>query len=250
MPTPKSGYYNVKGDRVPGTTTIISRFKDSGALIHWSNQLAVVPYRQVRAWMESVVSLGVLSPGLISDAKALLAVPPDACDYRKARDTAAGIGTVVHVRVDCHIRGHAFDPAPFITTEMPDPVAASQLGFDAFLQWAGSTNFKLIEGEIQLVSNQYNYGGTPDVCLVRGRQELGDWKSGDLYAEQVLPQLAAYRQLLVENGGAVGDGAHAISINKKTGGFTHRYFTPDEVAKGWQAFELMNRLYHLVKELK
>ena len=74
MPSPKSGYYNAKGERVPGTTTIISRFKDSGALIHWANQLAFVPYRQVRAWMESVVSIGAFSPGLISDAKALLAI--------------------------------------------------------------------------------------------------------------------------------------------------------------------------------
>jgi len=250
MPTPKAGYYNVKGERVPGTTTIISRFKDSGALIHWANQLSFIPYRQVRAWTESVVSLGVLSPGLIADAKAFLAVPADACDYRKARDTAAGVGTIVHERVDCHVRGREFNPVPFITPDMPDPIEASKLGFEAFLQWAGSTNFKLVEGEVQLVSNQFNYGGTPDVCLVRGFQELGDWKSGDIYAEQVLPQLAAYRQLLVENGRQVGEGAHAISINKKTGGFTHRYFTPGEMAKGWKAFLLMNELYQLVKELK
>ncbi len=250
MPTPTKGYWNAKGERVPGTTTIISRFKDSGALIHWANHLAYDPYRQLRAWTESVMSLGVLSPGLIADAKTLLAVPADACDYRKARDTAAGIGTIVHERVDCHIRGREFDPKPFVTLDLPDPLEASKLGFEAFQAWAGSTNFKLVEGEIQLVSNDYNYGGTPDVCLVRGLRELGDWKSGDIYAEQVLPQLAAYRQLLVENKRKVGKGAHAISINKKTGGFTHRYFTPDEMAKGWKAFCLMNELYQLVKELK
>ncbi len=250
MPSPKLGYWNAKGKRVPGTTSIIGRFKDSSALIHWANHLAYDPYRQLRAWVESVVSLEALSPALIADAKALLAVPADACDYQKARDTAAGIGTIVHERVDCHIRSRAFDPAPFISPDIPDPVESSRLGFEAFQQWAGSTNFKLVEGEIQLVSNRFNYGGTPDVCLVRGQQELGDWKSGDLYAEQVLPQLAAYRQLLVENKRKVGRGAHAISINKKTGGFTHRYFTPDEMAKGWKVFCLMNKLYQFVKELK
>ncbi len=250
MPTPTKGYWNAKGKRVPGTTTIISRFKDSGALLWWANRLAYDPYRQLRAWAESAISIGALSPGLIADVKALLEKPADACDYRVARDSAASIGTIGHERVDCFIRGRDFDPVPFVTPEIPNPVAASQLCFDAFQQWAGSTNFKLVEGEIQLVSNDYNYGGTPDVCLVRGQQELGDWKSGDLYAEQVLPQLAAYRQLLVENNREVGGGAHAISINKKTGGFTHRYFTQDEMALGWRAFCLMNELYQLVKGLK
>lgn len=36
MPHPKQGYFTKDGVRVPGTTTIISRFKESGALIYWA----------------------------------------------------------------------------------------------------------------------------------------------------------------------------------------------------------------------
>lgn len=35
MPHPKSGY-KVDGKSVPGTTTIIGRFKDAGGLLYWA----------------------------------------------------------------------------------------------------------------------------------------------------------------------------------------------------------------------
>lgn len=250
MPTPRQGYYNAKGERVPGVTTVLGRFKDSGALIHWANRLAYEPYRQSRALLDRIIEAGVVTSGLLDDCKAFLKVPAENADFMVARDRAAGIGTIVHERVDCYIRKREFDPQPFALPDIPDPIAASQQGFNAFLEWAGSTSFELSEGEVQLVSQQYNYGGTPDVVLVRGERVVGDWKSGDLYAEQVLPQLAAYRELLIENGRQVNGGAHAISINKKTGGFIHRYFTPEEVAKGWEVFRLMRELYALVKDLR
>lgn len=250
MPTPRSGYYNANGDRVPSVTTVLSRFKDSGALIHWANQLAYEPYRQARALIHRIVTNGAVSPGILDDCNALLAKPADHCDYRTARDSAASIGSIVHARVDAYIRGATCDLGPFITTEIPDPLVVSESGFQAFLEWAGSTSFDLVEGEMQLVSDKHNFGGTPDVVLVRGEKTVGDWKTGDLYPEQVLPQLAAYRQLLIENGRQVSGGAHAISINKKTGGFTHRYFTPEEVGKGWEVFKMMRELYHMVKEIK
>ena len=36
MATPKQGYRNKKNKRVPGTTTVIGRFKDSGGLLWWA----------------------------------------------------------------------------------------------------------------------------------------------------------------------------------------------------------------------
>lgn len=245
MATARGGYYTKAGRRVPSVTTILSRFKDAGGLIHWANTIAYEAYREARAALETAdeLSARVLR-------QAVLAKPADHCDYRVARDTAASVGTIVHERVDCFIRGKAFDPAPWVSALIPDPLAASETGYTAFLEWAGSTSFTLAEGEMPLVSEEHAFGGTPDAVLVRGVECVGDWKSGDLYAEQVIPQLAAYRQLFRENGRAVADGAHAISINKKTGGFTHRYFTPDEMQAGWDAFVLMRELYDKVGWLK
>src|SRR5687768_2946630 len=104
MPTPKKGYYTKRGERVPGVTTILSRFKDSGALIHWANQLAYAPYREARALLDRVIQQGALDPTTAHDIKLLLDKPEDFCDYRVARDTAASIGTWVHARVDHYIR--------------------------------------------------------------------------------------------------------------------------------------------------
>jgi hypothetical protein len=251
IPTPKRGYYTTSGVRVPGTTTIIGRFKESGGLIHWANQLAYEPYRACRAQIEKIVQQGAVDPGTIADCWALLQKPADACDYRTARDTAAGVGTIVHARIDAYIRGKKLDISELPEDFVGDPMAESQQGFDAFLQWAGSTSFQLVEGEMQLVSDNHKFGGTPDVVFVRGAKCVGDWKTGDLYPVQVLPQLAAYENLLIEHdklkGGA---GGHAISINKKTGGFTHRYFTPEEMAIGWKVFIAMRELYELLKEIK
>jgi hypothetical protein len=247
MPTPKKGYYTQKGERVPGVTTILGRFKDSGALIHWANQIAYTPYREVRAMIERILKQGALDPGTVKDCKELLSKPEDFCDYRIMRDTAAGIGTVVHSRVDNHIRGATAD----VLTLSPEEMESSQTGFNAFLEWAGSTQFELAEAEMQIVSEVYRYGGTPDVIMVRGQRTVGDWKTGDLYPEQILPQLAAYENLLVEQDKITGGiGGHAMSINKKTGGFVHRFFTPEEMSTGWSIFTKMRELYDLVKFAK
>ena len=36
MPHPKGGYRDEDGKRIPGVTTVIGRFKESGALIRWA----------------------------------------------------------------------------------------------------------------------------------------------------------------------------------------------------------------------
>lgn len=251
MPTAKAGYFTSKGERVPGTTTVIGRFKNSGGLIHWAWELGYKPYRESRAMIERIVKQGAVDSGTLHDCKLVLETPADSFDYRNARDAAASIGTIVHARVDAYAKKTPFDPAPYVSAEFPDPVAASDVGYGAFLEWAGTTSFELGEGEIQLVSEKYRYGGCPDVILIRGEKTVGDYKTGDIYAEQVLPQLAAYENLLIECGKVGGGkGVHAMSINKKTGGFVHRFFTPDEVSRGWKAFTMMRELYDLVKELK
>jgi hypothetical protein len=71
MPSPPKGYYLKDGKtRVPGVTTIIGKFKESGGLVHW-------------AW-----DLGM-----------------QGIDYRKARDDAANVGTIAHGMVEQWIKG-------------------------------------------------------------------------------------------------------------------------------------------------
>lgn len=65
--------YRLKdGTRVPSVTTIISRFKESGGLVHWAWQLGI-----------------------------------DGKDYRKVRDEAADAGTLAHALLECDHKGLA-----------------------------------------------------------------------------------------------------------------------------------------------
>jgi hypothetical protein len=62
--------YEIGGKRVPSVTTIISRFKDSGGLIHW-------------AWQQGM----------------------DGLDYRETRDKAALAGHLAHYLMELDARG-------------------------------------------------------------------------------------------------------------------------------------------------
>ncbi len=75
MARPKGGYKNKEGQRVPGVTTIIGRFKDSGGLMFWACE-------QGKA----------IERGEIDKL------------YDK-RDEAAEAGTIAHALVEMHISG-------------------------------------------------------------------------------------------------------------------------------------------------
>ena len=73
MATKPGGYFLQDGTKVPSVTTILSRFKPSGGLIHW-------------AW-----KLGMENK-----------------DYRKVRDDAANAGTMAHEAVEAWIQGNEY----------------------------------------------------------------------------------------------------------------------------------------------
>jgi len=75
MPHPKGGYRLSDGTRVPGVTTIISRFKDSGGLLWWAFEQGQAAQR-----------------GEINSL------------YDK-RDEAATAGTICHDLVEKYIKG-------------------------------------------------------------------------------------------------------------------------------------------------
>lgn len=210
MPTPAKGYY-LDNERVPGTTTILSRFKDSGGLIHW-------------AW--DVGRRGE--------------------DYRDVRDKAAGIGTIAHEMVECRIRGKVFDPALY-PAESVEKAARS---FAAFEEWAGSTNLTPTETEVALISRQHRYGGTLDAMLVNGKLALGDWKTSNSVYGDYLCQLAAYGQLWTENrpNQPITGGFHLMRFDKDHGDFHHHWFT--ELDEALEMFLCLRRAYELDKVIK
>lgn len=209
---PTQPYKNKDGIRVPGTTTIIGRAKhDAGGLIHWAYECGL-----------------------------------KGIDYREARDSAASIGSIAHDMVEAHIKGTNIN----LDGHRTDWVVKAKKSFKAFIEWANASELKADATEIPLVSEQYQYGGCPDVIFVKGKRSLGDWKtSSNVYADYLL-QLAAYKNLWEENypNKPIEGGAHLIRFDKEYGDFHHHYYS--DLDDAWEAFKCERQLYNLMKKLK
>ena len=99
MPHPKSGYKLKDGSKVPGVTTIIGRFKDSGGLLWWAFEQGKSAER-----------------GEISSL------------YDK-RDEAADAGTLAHSMVEAHIDGKIY----LMSAEIPKKIRnQARQGFENY----------------------------------------------------------------------------------------------------------------------
>lgn len=204
-------YKLASGERVPSVTTVLSRFKDSGALIHW-------------AWEQG----------------------RDGKDYRETRDKAANAGTCAHKMVECHIRGQEFDPTPYDEQTLQK----ARTAFGAFMEWANSSQLKPAYTECSMISENYRFGGTLDTILIHGKLAIGDWKtSGGVYSD-MLAQVAAYGKLWEENHPdmPITGGYHIVRFDKTHGDFGHHWFA--ELEDGWEYFKLTRAAYDIDKRLK
>jgi hypothetical protein len=150
------------GTDVPGASTIAKIGEDTSGLIHW-------------AW-----KLGT-----------------EGQDYRKVRDKAADIGTVAHFMIECFLHNHEPDLSEF----SPADVEKATIAYNNFRTWWDEEGFEVIEPEVQLVSEEYLFGGTIDAPARDrdGKVVLLDWKTSKAIVPAHKIQLAGYEQLWNEN---------------------------------------------------
>lgn len=218
MARPSSGYRNKDGKRVPGVTTIIGRFKDSGGLMWWA-------FDQGQACERGEIS-----------------------SLYDKRDEAAEAGTLAHSMVEAHIRS---EPMPNTDSYPPEIVKQATQGFENFLRWQDTTKMEIVEQELALVSETYQFGGCPDAIMVRGELSMGDWKtsSSGPYVDWLL-QLAAYGILWRENfpGRPITGGFHLCRFSKEAADFHHHFW--GDLREAEEQFLLLRRAYDLDKKLK
>lgn len=216
MATPKKGYFDADGLKIPGVTTVIGRFKESGALIRWA-------YNQGVAGVEL---------------------------YEK-RDAAADVGTYVHNLIEGCLRDGTTDAAP--PPGMSDQnIARARSAFQAFQAWHVGSRLTIKPLETHLVSEIHRYGGTPDAIAEEGdskKLSLIDWKSSKSFYNDNLIQLAAYVELWNEKRPArkIDGGIHVVRFGKEGADFEHRYFPIDHPKLGaaWKMFLLYRAAYDL-----
>lgn len=221
MPTPAKGYVWA-GERIPGTTTVIGRWKDSGGLLQWA-------FKQGQNGASHL--------------------------YEQA-EKAADIGTLAHALIEAHINGEiAKSPAP-VEQAMLDKAAQA---YSQYIEWERQTRIELVSKfqEIQLVSPAYRFGGTPDaIGKIDGQYVLMDWKSSNAVYPDYLIQLAAYKHLVEEgvrmdNGEPLGikiAACHLLRVSKDFPDFEHRKFVDLELP--WRQFVRFREAYDDDKILK
>lgn len=207
-------YKTADGKRVPGVTTIVGRFKESGGLVHWAWQCGV-----------------------------------DGIDYRKARDDAASAGTIAHDMIECAIHGTKYKPPPDATDEL---LAAAAMGLAGFRSWQEGSKVEILHTEVPLVSERYRYGGTIDaIGRVAGALVMLDWKTSNRIYPDYIVQVSAYRALWEEHHPDEPiTGLHLLRVGKEHGDFHHHSWPLAVLDGGWSAFKLMRDLYDADAMLK
>lgn len=218
---PRTGYKTANGKRCPGVTTITGRFKDSGGLIQWAYKCGL-----------------------------------DGIDINRARDTAAGAGTLGHEFIDASIHERAPVLPSASELGMNDPeyaeaIERARTSFAAFEDWRKTTHLEIVRTEFPLVSELHRFGGTPDaLARVGGKLTLLDWKTSNSVYSDYLIQLGGYDLLCAEHGLGPLEGAHLVRFGKEFADFHHHFWGRSVLNAAGEAFLLMRQLYDYDAALK
>lgn len=183
MPTPHKGY-SLNGARVPGTTTVIGRYKDGSKLQDW-------------IWRCGARRL----------------------DFRAEGRCAADIGTAAHDMIERDIGAtpQAEDIVGHYELK-PGSDASVRRCFKAYMAWRERRKPEITTVEAQLIHPEYGYGGTIDaIGTIDGERFLLDWKTSNGIYDETCMQLAAYRELWKANEGEDLQSALILRMDKATG---------------------------------
>jgi len=262
MATPSAGYRTKDGKRVPSVTTIIGRFKDSGALIKWGYSQGR-EHERIQSQNHVIEHFRELVPKLGGDALAVAEMcalmfgknwevrelTPAPGSLYEVTEKAANAGTIAHDLIEQHV----LQGGVVQTEVLPQHQKAEKSVLDRawnsyaqFQRWLAQTRIQITHTEMGLVSEKHRFGGTLDGIGVDadGKRVLIDWKTSNAVYSDYLIQLAAYGLLLDECQPELApQGFHLLRVAKESADFGHLYW--GELDEQKEAFLLMRRLYEL-----
>ena len=203
-------YRLADGTIVPGTTTITGLKDKSGFLVPWANKLGL-----------------------------------EGIDSSKYTEDAAGVGTLAHAMVEARLTGRDLD----LNQYSQETIDLAENALLSYLEWEKQHTIEAIANETPMVSEELKYGGTIDCyCILDGVPTLLDIKTGKAIYDEYFMQLAAYKNLLEENGMQV-DRCMILRIGRdETEGFEIRSIS--DTTLDFAMFKDLLSLYYHDKEKK
>ena len=159
-------YKNNEGISVPGVSTLKSQ-------LGWNRE-------QLMGWVKRVTLEGE--------------------DYNEIRRRGGGAGTLVHSLISDYFRAIKTEKTIITdTSEFNDKeISLAENAYLSFLEYVKDKTVKPVLIEEPLISEQYQFGGTPD--LYDDDWTLWDWKSGSgIFKEDLVQVVGGYTLLLNEN---------------------------------------------------
>ena len=197
------------GTKVPGVTTVLG-ILNKPALVIWANRLGL-----------------------------------QGIDSSKYRDEMADIGTLAHQMIVDYFNKVMTDTSDYSNNQ----IELAENCLLSFWEWEKGHKVEVIMAEKQLVSILYGYGGTIDCfCKLDGQPTLLDFKTGKAIYPEMLHQLAAYEQLLVEAGKPT-EVTRILRIGRdEDEGFEERLI--GDTSKHLEIFKHCLAIYNLQKEIR
>lgn len=197
------------GIAVPGVTTVLAVL-NKPALVKWANNLGL-----------------------------------QGIDSSKYVDEKASIGTLAHRMIADYLRGVDTDTSEYSKVQI-DQAENAVL---AFFEWEKNHPIEPVLVEEPLVSERFRFGGTID-CLgkTNGNLCLIDFKTSKGIFPEMMIQVVAYRQLLIEHGYAI-DQVIILRVGRTDDeGFEE--CRVNELDKRWQIFQHCLEIHRLQKEVR
>ena len=203
----KERYKNLAGEVIPSVTTALNELSKP-ALVPWANRLGL-----------------------------------DGIDLNRYKDALADVGTLTHHLIVCRVT----DELPEVDEFTPEQLSLAEGCFKKYLEWEQKNPVTCVFAEKPLISERYQYGGTPDLyAICNGRLMLVDFKtSASGIFTDMFYQVAAYRQLLLEDNCGV-DGVSILRLGRGTQeGAEEKILTSYELDNGFEIFIRCLDIYRL-----
>ena len=216
-------YYNNKGEVIPSCTTILSILNESNGLLFWANNLG---FNGIKLTDE--------------------------------QNFNTNIGTLTHklieINLNKNINNEKTDFNHYTDSERFHALRA----YRNFKLFKKENKFKPLLLEKELVSNEYNFGGTIDyIGKVGDVNVICDYKTSKSFSFKYALQLSGYRQLFLENRNNLKikknfnlDGVLILRLSKfNKGEYETKFISNDELNEYWELFKYLINIYSLSKKL-